>query len=371
MSRAIQAILGLTRRLAPPALRHWADAATREAEAIPDRGAALRFAVGCLFWAAREAAVAQALSVIREKAMPGSAAGPPTRAVGLACGLTATGLGAVYLTSGGAPLAYPLLNAAAAAFGLVGLAALGLAERRGHLVAGPLVLVLGLTILAVALWGVESTGVRRWANLGGLIVQPTLIAVPLMLALFARARDHLSTLGLLIAAAALAIQPDRGMAGPLAVALIVLTVMRPGRREVVAMTAAVVAFAVTLVRPDSSPAVPFVDRVFHTAFEVSWTAGAAVFAGSALLVLPAFVARRTDPALMSFAVMWAGLIAAAALANHPTPLVGYGGSAVVGYLLSLIALPTEAGSRAPRGSAAPTEKASPRDTSALLVTGGS
>lgn len=274
------------------------------------------------------------------------------------------------MTTGGAPLAYPLINTAAAAFGLVGLAALGLADRRGHLVAGPLVLALGLTVLAVALWGVESTGVRRWANLGGLIVQPTLIAVPLMLALFARACDGLSTLGLLIAAAALAIQPDRGLAGPLAAALIVQTVMRPGRHEVVAMTAAIVAFAVTLIRPDASPAVPFVDRVFHTAFEVNWTAGASVFAGSALLVLPAFVARRADPAMTAFGVMWAGLMAAAALANHPTPLVGYGGSAVVGYLLSLIALPSGVRSQAPRGSAVPTEDAEPRDRSALLIVGG-
>lgn len=75
MSRAILAILGLTRRLAPPALRGWADAAAREAEAIPDRGAALRFAVGCLFWAVREAAITQPLSTIRKKAMSSSAAG--------------------------------------------------------------------------------------------------------------------------------------------------------------------------------------------------------------------------------------------------------------------------------------------------------
>jgi hypothetical protein len=34
------------------------------------------------------------------------------------------------------------------------------------------------------------------------------------------------------------------------------------------------------------------------------------------------------------------VVAAAALGNYPTPLVGYGGSAVLGYLLSAALLPT-------------------------------
>lgn len=367
MISPIRITFALAGRLAPPSLRPWVAAAAREAEVIPDGGRKLRFAVGCLCWAAREAAIARVRNSIEENTMPGLASGLTPRGTGVACALAATGLGVVYMGSAGAPPGYPILNAAAAAFGLVGLAALGLAERRGHLAAGPFALALGLTILAVSLWGVEANGVRRWANLGGLVVQPSLVATPLMLALFTKARDGLSTLGLVIAAAAVAIQPDRGVAGPLAAALIALTVLRPGRRELTALAAAALAFAVTLIRPDASPAVPYVDGVLQTAFDAGWVAGTAVIAGSALLVVPAVVGRRTDPAATAFGVMWAGLVAAAALANHPTPLVGYGGSAVVGYLLSLIAFPGGAPAHARKGSAAPTQGGTPPDASALFA----
>jgi hypothetical protein len=33
------------------------------------------------------------------------------------------------------------------------------------------------------------------------------------------------------------------------------------------------------------------------------------------------------------------VIVAAALGNYPTPLVGYGGSAIIGYVVSLLGLP--------------------------------
>jgi hypothetical protein len=47
------------------------------------------------------------------------------------------------------------------------------------------------------------------------------------------------------------------------------------------------------------------------------------------------------------------VVAAAALGNYPTPLVGYGGSAVLGYLLSVALLPGRAGAERPRAAASP------------------
>ena len=368
MSPAVRLVLALARRLLPPASRPWADAAAREVEVMPDPRSARRFALGCLIWAAREAAAHPFRAPIEETSMPPfSSLRAAPRTAGVVCALTATALGAVFMTLTGAPLTYSLLNVGALVLGLIGLAALGLAERRGHLAAGPIVLALGLAVLATALWGLEATGVRRWVSLGGLVVQPSLVAVPLMLALFARGRDGLSALGLVVAAIALALQPDRGVAGPLAGALAVLAVARPGRTTIIAASAAAVAFAVALIRPDASPAVPFVDRILHTAFEAGSAAGAAVLLGSALLVVPALTARRPDAAMLAFGSLWAGLIAAAALANHPTPVVGYGGSAVLGYLLSLIALPGGLRIGATDVAAVPTDAAPSADSSALRL----
>jgi hypothetical protein len=43
-----------------------------------------------------------------------------------------------------------------------------------------------------------------------------------------------------------------------------------------------------------------------------------------------------------FAAVWLTILAAAAIGNYPTPLLGYGGSGVLGYLLCLAALPRSA-----------------------------
>ena len=71
-------------------------------------------------------------------------------------------------------------------------------------------------------------------------------------------------------------------------------------------------------------------------------AGLAVVGGCFILLTPSVVGalwRVPDrPVLFAFGACWAAVIAAAAIGNYPTPLVGYGGSAVLGYLLSVALL---------------------------------
>jgi hypothetical protein len=114
----------------------------------------------------------------------------------------------------------------------------------------------------------------------------------------------------------------------------------------VALAAASAGFLVTLLRADVQPAVPYVDRILYTAFDVHPAAGLAVLAGSALLIIPAIVGGLHGPenreAHAVFGAVWLAVIAAAALGNYPTPLVGYGGSAIIGYVVSLLALPKHA-----------------------------
>jgi hypothetical protein len=88
--------------------------------------------------------------------------------------------------------------------------------------------------------------------------------------------------------------------------------------------------------------VPHVDNILATSFEVHPAAGLAVLLGSMLLVLPAAVAWVRDPGeravYAALGSVWLAAIAAAALGNYPTPVVGYGGSAIIGYILALAAL---------------------------------
>jgi hypothetical protein len=140
------------------------------------------------------------------------------------------------------------------------------------------------------------------------------------------------------------------MAGALVTALAALALYRRDRWVVSALAAAVVAFAITLLRPDSLPAVPYVDQILYSAFQVHAFAGIAVVGGALLLVVPAVAGLRTDPENREvhavFGAVWLAVVAAAALGNYPTPLVGYGGSAILGYALSLTLMPRKAPSAA-------------------------
>lgn len=347
MNRLAGLILDLTQRLLPPSLRDWGTAATREAERMERPVEAVAFALGCLRWAAGEA-IAFHLSISHQRRdgtmlINNLLRGP--RAAALWCGLAATGLGLVYMTMAGAPATYLMVNLGALVLGLLVLGFFVLTER-ASLAPGVLNALFGATLLAVSQFGVSADGVTRWLALGALTVQPGLVLVPVMLALFARSRDVLSMSGLILAALALALQPDRAMAGALAAGAVVLVFTRPNRNVLIVAGVAAAGFAATLALPDPSPAVPFVDRILYSSFDVHPMAGLAVLLGSALLIAPALQLWRAEAddraSYAVFGATWAAIVLAAALGNYPTPLVGYGGSAIMGYLVSLIAFPSAA-----------------------------
>lgn len=374
MSGVVEVIFRLVRRLLPPALQTWGEAAIREARSVSRPGEALLFALGCLSWAVRESIRFRLSQLTPQREEPVTLMdriGPRSAAV--ACGIGATGLGLVYLSVGGAPVHYLMINAGALAFGLAALGILTLADRRGHLPAGLLTLALGLVLLAVSLWGVSAGGVTRWLAIGPLVIQPGLMFVPLMAVLFARSRGAVSLAGIAVAALALALQPDRGMAAAFAAGLTALALVRPDWRTIGAAAVALLGFGAALVQADPSPALPFVDQILYSAFAVHPLTGGAVVLGAVLLVLPALAARRLGgverSACLVFGAVWAAIVAAAALGNYPTPLVGYGGSAIVGYLLSLVVFPRRASQPEPSQVAAPTPE--PRDDGPALYAGPS
>jgi cell division protein FtsW (lipid II flippase) len=204
-------------------------------------------------------------------------------------------------------------------------------------------ILFGLSLLATALFGAAADGAARWIFIGPLGVQVSLVVVPFMIVAFAARPDAAGLAGIAAAALALAIQPDRAMAAVLALGMVVLLCSRPARPSALAALAAAAGFAAALARPEALPAVPFVDQILYTAFDVHLLAGAAVLLGSALLPVAAIAGWRRDPGrrhlYMTFASVWLGCILAAAVGNYPPPVVGYGGSFILGYLLSLAALP--------------------------------
>lgn len=263
----------------------------------------------------------------------------PRRArwIGPASAVVATGLGLAYLTAAGAPARYAGVNAGALVVGLIAMVAVGRWGRPS----GIAILAMAAILLATALGGPPLDGVTRWIRVGPLALQPSLILLPAMCVMFTGVGGGVAACGLAIAALALALQPDRAMAGALAAGLTALALVKADRWSLAALTAAVAGIVVTIVRPDTLPAQPYVERVLLSAFQVHLLAGVAVWIGVGVLMLPAIMGA-IRPELRQrhavFGAVWLAVLGASALGNYPTPLVGYGASSILGYALSLGAL---------------------------------
>lgn len=276
------------------------------------------------------------------KKYAGAASRDPRR-IGLVCGLAAVALGIGYLLIADAPRAYFIVNACAAIIGVgcfYGLNKSGTQPARMHTAVW---LGLAALLLATATFGVSVDGASRWIRLGSLYLQVSLIVVPAMLVVYAQHRNLLTTASIIMVAIALALQPDRAMAAVVMSALVLLAARMRDRQAIVAALIGVGSFAATLMRADALPAVPYVDQILYTAFDVNFAAGCAVIAGALLLIVPGIAGRSPNRWSLAtyevFALTWATVVAAAALGNYPTPVVGYGGTAIVGYFLSLGYLP--------------------------------
>ena len=361
---------GILERIYPKTQSAWARAMCSEIEQVADDRAALMFALGCLWGGCRQAAAEQLLAADNEDVpMNGETKMlRRPRNVGILCALAATGLGIAYLVSAGAPARYIVVNAVAFLLGLVALRGFAAAGVHSDRAAGVASLAFAAALLATALFGASADGASRWIWIGPLGVQVSLVVVPPMILAFARQPGAIGGVAIATAAAALAIQPDRAMAGVLALGMAVLAALRPGRWPVAAFLVAALAFAVTLARPDALQAAPFVDQILYTAFDVHMLAGAAVLAGSLLLLVPSLVGWCADPArghvYGAFGAVWLGAVLAAAMGNYPTPVVGYGGSAILGYLLSVSFFPQRLRSGA-AGPAGGVEEEDPQQAAGL------
>ena len=368
----------------PPSLQSWGWAVRCEAASIPDDTRALLFTLDSLCGLMPRAIVSHLLQPFATLTVDGAslfkgstamhildATVRRPRALGIACAIGAMMLGVVYMAMAGAPTRYLAVNAGALVIGLTMLALLGRASAPGQTRIGGAIIAIAGTLLATALLGSEVEGAARWVMLGGLAIQPSLILLPVMLLAFSRTRSVLATGGIVAAAAALALQPDRAMAGLLASGLVALAVIYRDKHVGMALAAGVAGFAATLARADMLPAVPYVDQILYSSFDVHVGAGLAVLAGSVLLLVPAIVGWWRDAGNRAtyavFGAVWFAAILAAALGNYPTPIVGYGGSAIIGYAISLLALPKLAGVRAGAVSRACDEKDGTSSDRHLLV----
>lgn len=333
----IRALLQLTNWVAPRDAHAWTQAMQAEVAAIADPRAARRFALGCL-WAA---VIFRLRSMFDVRTQHISSRVVPARLLFIQanCGCAAAAIGILYLVAAKAPLPLIIVNTVAMLMGVVLAGASPHMRLSSRLATGATVAIAGALLLTAA-FGHAVDGVSRWVQVGPLFVQTSLVLLPVAVLLFAHTVNRFSTMAMIAIALAVALQPDRAMAAALCAGLLALLLVRRTRAVAIACSAAVVAVLITWLQADHLPAVPFVDHILWSSFNVHPMIAVALWVGSALLFVPLLVIPSADARSVCVAcgACWGAIVVAAIVGAYPTPVVGYGGAAVLGYFFCLAAL---------------------------------
>ncbi|MFN9926234.1 MAG: hypothetical protein ACK53I_04775 [Phenylobacterium sp.] len=247
-------------------------------------------------------------------------------------------LGVVVLVALGAPPRLWGLNVAAAVAG-AGLV-LGLSRWGGLLWRRPTAVLLTAAgaLIATALWGADLDGVRRWGPIGPLRLHVGFLILPPALAALATAGPRPGVAGAALIGAALAWQPDAGMAAAFALGVTGIALVRRTASSWIGVAIAVMAAGVALMRPDPLEPVRFVEGVVLLAMTQGALVGAAAILALAAPsgVLALIARRRPDLAIVALpaALFWLGAAVASLVAHVPAPILGAGVSPILGYALT-------------------------------------
>ena len=204
-----------------------------------------------------------------------------------------------------------------------------------------------LLMLAFTLLNPGVNGVRRWISVGPVQLHAGFVALPVLIILAsANSRSEnsralwITGVSIMIAAAVLGFQPDASQAIAFAIAVLVVLVQRrsTSRIDWIAAAVCVGASALALSRPDSLEAIPYVEGIVRLAAlsGAAWLAAAIV----ALMLLPLpFVVHsmkhHDHHEGLGLAAYSVTVCIAAFVAPFPVPILGYGLSPILGYLVAL------------------------------------
>lgn len=262
--------------------------------------------------------------------------GAAARWIALAAFLVPVASGILFMALADAPVSYIAVNMGAVI--LVGFAMVLVPEGEPS----DSVLLTGATICLMLLMasfaGPQIDNVHRWIALGPIQLHVGQLALPLLMVILSRLDKRL-VFGIAVAAAILIVlQPDSASAFAMLISSLFLFAYARDRWSLATLIATGVAFGVTAVTPDSLPPVRFVEHVVRDSASIHALLPVALvlsilFAALAPFAVPRNRRRNSD-------VVWSGCLIGFFLAslggNYPTPLLGYGTSAILGFGLALL-----------------------------------
>jgi hypothetical protein len=324
-------LMGATLRLLGTRQGVWGRAMLAEIEAAPNEREALAFAWGCFCTATGHAFT----NVLARLARP-QAAGA------WACAATVV-LGCAFMHAAGAPARYVVMNLLSLAFAVASFWLLPrqrLAHDEG--LRAKLSFAMGALLLASS-WGQGSA----WVALGPVHLNLAWLLLPALLVgaeVGQRAAAQPWALGGLWMALGALVR----LADPLLLGLVaaVLSARAWRCRSGALACLAVAAWAAVLHAGAgwTAPArAPFLDSVLQSGFDRSWPVGLALALLQLLPLWPALQHRNARP----LGLVWGLLLVLSVPGWLPSPLLGFGGSFILGYLLSLALLPGNAAKGTP------------------------
>lgn len=330
--------------------KRWTIALRREIDQIDNDLEAFVFAMGgvsgllprALKGRLQEASTLSELTVSFVAGISRGLANP--RICGLASVSISSLIGLAVMAMTEAPRHYLASNSAALGAGVAMLSIIWWIGRLKRVNSDALAVILSFFLLITSLFGITVDGVTRWISIAGVSMQTSLIVLPALLILFARAQTPRTSVSIWLTALGLALQPDRAMSGALFLALGALAVMRVNSNTLTALFCGTAAVWVASDQPDNLQAARYVTNVFSASFDVHAVMGMTMLLAVSLLFMPVASLIRSGkpqyPTAAVFGVTWSAIFVAAALGNYPTPVVGYGASSIFGYILCLAVLPS-------------------------------
>jgi hypothetical protein len=337
MALARRVLMVMVRRLLGAQQAEWAQAMQAEVAAAGSEREALSFAWGCL-WAALDHAFATTRGGLVQ-----------VQNVGVLSCAGAVLAGCAFMHSAGAPGHYVWMNLLSL---VLAVTTFYLLPRRrlqaDQLLRAKLAFTLGALLLSAGL-GMAPTAASAWLHIGPVTLNlPWLLLPALLLASDVQPQSAARPWalgGLLMACSSLALQADPLLLGLVAA---VLAVRAWRQRDIASALLALAASALAVcVMPSwqAPQALAFVDQVVHRGFHQSEFMGL----GLALMqVMPLWLALQHRQA-RQHGLVWGLLVALSLPGWLPSPLVGFAGSFIVGYVLSLVVLGDDTHAHPPQG----------------------
>lgn len=244
---------------------------------------------------------------------------------------------------GDAPAIYLSINAVSLVLALIAMFAVpaGRPGGRGATRGATWVVALCLTGMAATLVSdFDLDGVRRWLSVGPVRLHAALLLLPAMLAALPRLPDGWKLASVTAAAAVVLLQPDFASALALGAGFIA-SHWRRWREPLIAAGYGVVVLCaiVGAFRNDPLAPVRFVENMVADSWMLHPGLGMLILAALLFAVAaPVWAKAYHKNSALGVSGAWAGFTAASLIGAYPTPLVGYGAAAILGYGLAIAAL---------------------------------